>query len=537
MFLFDKQNTFPLINPTKFQFFPTEDQLPSSLIFCFVDRRPTKNTSFPHSSVLAVCNMSPSKPSRAAIDEVRNLESNFHSQGLSASNNLLPILSHLTPTSSACTKAIHAARRILTTLTNATTLSPELSSWLSTQQSKYTTSLQTLLTNPSSSTSITDAVVAAAALSSPSVWSAIVQTSLQNPDSHYAHLVFKELSVRFADLRTETLLQIADLSNTLFATLLLNLLSTCTAIAPVQTARGKAVSELSLRRAAVKCWMALIRRSDLNDVVLCEALGRLPKELLPYMDDPLSMADMLICAYDSTNTTVAIAALDGLFVLISKHSLDYPRFYHKLYSLMTEETMFYAQSRERFLELTAAFLRFGTNLSGTIVAAFVKRLLRRALVAPAAGALWALRLALELLYKHHTLHTLVHRSVNLFESTGEDEGKEKEVMNGKDSFDDTENDPEKSHAEESSLWELEILKHHLSPAVSRLVAAFAKDVRKNPPPPPGDLADYHGLTFEDLFQAEVKRKAKSVHLAYEEPGSAPHLERINKELNECISWS
>jgi U3 small nucleolar RNA-associated protein 19 len=256
------------------------------------------------------------------------------------------------------------------------------------------------------------------------------------------------------------------------------------------------------------------------------------------MSNPLRLSDFLTDAYDCASTAdstrVAIAALDALFVLVAQHRLDYPEFYPKLYARLTPYALFEAPERERFLSLAATFLTRGTYLPRNMVASFVKRLARRALVAPPAGAMWCLRLALELLHKHPSVSFLVHKSVDLFEAPAKAGSAASHML--KDCFDDTASDPQASRAECSSLWELEVLQNHMSPAVSRLVDAFSRDVRKrNIAPPPGDLADYASLTFPDVFGAEFKRRAKAIPFAYVAP-DAPEALLVEAKLASGLEW-
>jgi U3 small nucleolar RNA-associated protein 19 len=73
-------------------------------------------------------------------------------------------------------------------------------------------------------------------------------------------------------------------------------------------------------------------------------------------------------------------ALNSLFLLMTKHNLDYPSFYAKLYALLTPET-FVSKYRARFVRLANLFLT-STHLPAYIVAAFAKKLGRIALNAP-----------------------------------------------------------------------------------------------------------------------------------------------------------
>ena len=56
---------------------------------------------------------------------------------------------------------------------------------------------------------------------------------------------------------------------------------------------------------------------------------------------------------------VGMLALNGIFVLVTQHSLEYPRFYERLYQLLTREA-FAARYRSQFFKLADIFLSSGT---------------------------------------------------------------------------------------------------------------------------------------------------------------------------------
>jgi len=51
-------------------------------------------------------------------------------------------------------------------------------------------------------------------------------------------------------------------------------------------------------------------------------------------------------------------ALDGIFVLVTQHGLEYPHFYDRLYQLITPDT-FAAKHRAQFFKLADVFLSSG----------------------------------------------------------------------------------------------------------------------------------------------------------------------------------
>lgn len=362
----------------------------------------------------------------------------------------------------------------------------------------------------------------------------IVKSALQN--GH--HCIVGELLERYDDVRLWTLNSVGELleeSDVDVVDEALYVLKCAQSTMEGVVLRGGSKEgklKKKVKRSFTHCWTQLLRK-DLTDEQLSIILQRIPGEVIPRMVSPLHLADFLKETYDKGDN-LAILALEGLFVLISQHNLDYRDFYKRLYALLTPTAMFFNESRHRFLELVALFLASGSNLPGGLVAAFIKRLCRRALLAPPAGAMWCLRLSLELVRRHPSVSSLVHRSLDFF--SGADNLAATGVQ-GQDPFDDGEADPAKSGAQESSLWELDALRSHSAPAVSRLAEAFSKDFRVRPPPPPpaGDVKDFATLDFTDIFDAEFRRKAKKSPLAYVTPG-APVTMIVENQVRAGLLW-
>ena len=67
-----------------------------------------------------------------------------------------------------------------------------------------------------------------------------------------------------------------------------------------------------------------------------QVLRQLPDDIIPHMSDPLLLAEILSRATDVGGFTAHLA-LRALFVLLTQHGLEYPRFYARLYSLLTPQ--------------------------------------------------------------------------------------------------------------------------------------------------------------------------------------------------------
>lgn len=75
------------------------------------------------------------------------------------------------------------------------------------------------------------------------------------------------------------------------------------------------------------------------------------------MQDPQMLCDFLSLVLDSGGI-MGILALNGIFVLVTKHGIEYPSFYKKLYGLLRSD-IFYMKQREKFLKLVDKFLVSG----------------------------------------------------------------------------------------------------------------------------------------------------------------------------------
>jgi U3 small nucleolar RNA-associated protein 19 len=151
--------------------------------------------------------------------------------------------------------------------------------------------------------------------------------------------------------------------------------------------RGAKAASLSAHKTLLStAWLAALRMPLPPDVYrVC--MINLYSEIMPCLASPLPLADFLTDTYNQGGL-VALLALDGLFHLISKHNLDYPDFYGKLYRVCTP-AVFHAKHCNRFFKLVALFLT-SPFLPAYLVSAFAKRFGRLALTAPPGGAVFSI---------------------------------------------------------------------------------------------------------------------------------------------------
>lgn len=456
-------------------------------------------------------------------EKVRSLELKFRKNPEDNTQVVADLICSISKFSSTAPKVIHAVRRCFDLVESAESQNEDLQEWAKKSREAYATALVATVLN-SNDNDVVNTAIASAALTNIDVWKTICAAVMESAKTSVQKLVFENFIHRFEDLRKSALELIAEQKGP--TEVHLKILSAC--VDAETEAAKSSVPTKELRSAFVKAWLSILRR-PLEQSTKTQVLQRIPKELLPVIPNPLQLADFFTSSFSTTHLSTSVASLDGLFVLVSKHGLDYPLFYQKVYGLLKEDVFSQIEARERFMQLVALFLLKGALLPGNMVAAFIKRLVRRALYWPPAVALWSLRLALDLMRKHPHTSILVHRTTNMFDDASNLQ------QDMEDPFDDNELDPQACRANESSLWELEVLRKHMIPAISRLVINFEKELTTSLPPP-GDLSDYIGIGFKDLFQAEVHRKSKSSPLAYSAPGTDPSALRIKKRLRRCVTW-
>ena len=142
---------------------------------------------------------------------------------------------------------------------------------------------------------------------------------------------------------------------------------------------------------------------------------------------------------------------------------------------------------------------FYRHLPEYLVAAFVKRLSRLALVAPIHNQVLVIKFIANLLVRFPSLKKLINNpNVDSVE---------------KDPFNNEEVDPSLCKASLSSLWEISSLKSHINPSVSK-AAAF---VDRNPPDLEHDLSSVVEMTPEEVFEKSTKIKMPDVPITFHKP--------------------
>jgi U3 small nucleolar RNA-associated protein 19 len=282
-----------------------------------------------------------------------------------------------------------------------------------------------------------------------------------------------------------------------------------------------AVFSARAHRAAFSALWAAFLALDLPEPLHLHFLTSVGTHVVLHMTNPLSLADYITSCF-ATGGLVAVLALQGIFLLIVEHGLEYPNFYKQLYSLVTPDS-FGSRHRYQLFRLVNLCLT-SVRVPAYIAAAFIKKIARVMLLSPTPTLYFSLPFLRQLLQRHPTCLKLIHRSAGEEDSDDETDaslgkaemaavaGRVARLFQGQDPFQFAEPSLEKCHAAESSLWELAILERHYLPAVSLMVTAFASPAQDTTP-----------LRFEKtygrLFAHDITRDQRdgTAVLAYSAP--------------------
>jgi U3 small nucleolar RNA-associated protein 19 len=176
------------------------------------------------------------------------------------------------------------------------------------------------------------------------------------------------------------------------------------------------------RAAYDKAWRALLAL-PMPAPAFRQVLRALPEGILPHVPVPLRYCDVLSDGY-ARGGVEAVLALRGLFVLMTRHHLEYPHLYKQLYAVLTAEALNGAH-RAVFAAELKLFLS-SVALPAYLLAAFCKRLLRLALHASPSGAALGCALAFNVMLQHPSARVLIHRAKRARAGGEEGEGEGEE---------------------------------------------------------------------------------------------------------------
>ncbi|KAF5006177.1 hypothetical protein FDECE_7452 [Fusarium decemcellulare] len=218
-----------------------------------------------------------------------------------------------------------------------------------------------------------------------------------------------------------------------------------------------------------EAWLALMMLVDEKEQRK-QILDIMSTVIAPWFTKPELLSDFLTDSYDAGGS-MSLLALSGVFYLISERNLDYPSFYHKLYSLLNRDIL-HSKHRSRFFRLLDTFLG-STHLPAALVASFIKRLARLALNAPPSAIVFVTPWIYNLLKRHPTCTFMIHR-----ETKDPEVKKHMNDHGAEDPFLPKETDPMETQAIESCLWELVQLQSHYHPNVATITKIISEQFTK-----------------------------------------------------------
>ncbi|XP_010548163.1 PREDICTED: nucleolar complex protein 4 homolog [Tarenaya hassleriana] len=268
-----------------------------------------------------------------------------------------------------------------------------------------------------------------------------------------------------------------------------------------------------------KAWISFLRLPLPLDVYK-EVLANLHNTVIPHLSNPAMLCDFLTKSYD-IGGVVSVMALSSLFILMTSHKIEYPNFYEKLYTLLVP-SVFVAKHRAKFFQLLDTCLK-SPMLPAYLAASFTKKLSRLSLSVPPSGSLVITALIYNLLRRHPSINCLVHREITENSKEGNSEADEHDKKTreentnkkpGIDHFNYMEDDPKKSGALKSSLWEIDTLRHHYCPPVSRFVSSLETDLTVRAKTTEMNIEDFSSGSYATIFGDEIRRRVKQVPLAF-----------------------
>jgi U3 small nucleolar RNA-associated protein 19 len=218
-----------------------------------------------------------------------------------------------------------------------------------------------------------------------------------------------------------------------------------------------------------EAWLALMSLTETKDQRK-RIVNIMSTVVAPWFAKPELLADFLTSCYDAGGS-MSLLALSGVFYLIQERNLDYPSFYHKLYSLIDRDIL-HSKHRSRFFRLLDTFLS-STHLPAALVASFIKRLSRLSLNAPPSAIVFVIPWIYNQLRRHPSCTFMLHRATN------DPEVKRKIQQEGfDDPFLPDETDPMETEAIESCLWEIVQLQSHYHPNVATIAKILSEQFTK-----------------------------------------------------------
>ena len=266
--------------------------------------------------------------------------------------------------------------------------------------------------------------------------------------------------------------------------------------------RGRWSSRKLRQRAVSDAWIEFLKSQVPADCYR-SLLTRLHNTIIPALINPLLLSDFLTHALNRGGMD-GMLALNGIFILVTQHGLEYPKFYQRLYGLLTAD-VFLSKHRVRFFQLADIFLA-SPMVPAYTAAAFAKKFARLGIRGSPATAIIAIAFVHNILRRHPSCVQIVNRPESMRAGSGS-----AEVWRGVDVYDEHEEDPAESRALESSMWDISVFRNHADCTVAQFARTMLeKDMTNKVKSAEVDISEVLGTSYASLFDREIKRRLKSV---------------------------
>lgn len=266
--------------------------------------------------------------------------------------------------------------------------------------------------------------------------------------------------------------------------------------------RGKWSSRKLRQRAVSDAWIEFLKSQVPADCYR-SLLTRLHNTIIPALINPLLLSDFLTHALNRGGMD-GMLALNGIFILVTQHGLEYPKFYQRLYGLLNAD-VFLSKHRVRFFQLADIFLA-SPMVPAYTAAAFAKKFARLGIRGSPATAIIAIAFIHNIIRRHPSCVQILNRPESMRAGGGS-----AEVWQGVDVYDEREEDPAESRALESSMWEISVFRNHADCTVAQFARTMLeKDMTNKVKTAEVDISEVLGTSYASLFDKEIKRRLKSV---------------------------
>ncbi|VVA93836.1 unnamed protein product [Arabis nemorensis] len=246
----------------------------------------------------------------------------------------------------------------------------------------------------------------------------------------------------------------------------------------------------------VKLLLDVLVSEQFEDTLRETVLGTLMEIVILHPAMLKLLRDFLTKSYD-VGGVVSVMALSTLFILMTKYGLEYPNFYDQLSALLVP-SVFVGKHRARFLQLLDNCLK-SSLLPAYMAASLTKKLSRLSLSVPPSDSLVIMALIYNLLQRHPSINHLA----------GTDE-------NANEAIEHNDSQPEKSDPMKSFFWEMDTLRHHYYPPVSRFVSSLETELTIRSKTTEKKIEDFSSGSYATIFGEEMERISLQVPLAFYE---------------------